>query len=124
MDFKAELLKRLDALAQQLGTSVNYLWHVLVKQGLVQGGTDLMISLFLLILSMIALHYAKIGYREGPKDRNERGEWPDRYITLSAIGTLSSALLFGMFMGWLYYGLQEVLNPEYYALKELLNAIK
>lgn len=112
MDWKQELLKRLDALADKLGTTGAYLWQVLVKQGIVTGVQDCLIGLTWLIFWIVALKLGK-HLRESGTENQDAG-W------VLTIGCNGMWIVIGIY---LYSGIAELLNPEYFALTQILQTL-
>lgn len=117
MDWKQELINRLDALAAKLGTTGDYLWSVLVKQAYIVGATD-----FIWVVFYAGAAYAlyRVGnyFRATAETKDEGAFWVPAII--SWIATV------GMVIGVFYNaieGLQYLINPQYYALHEVLQAL-
>lgn len=124
MDWKQELLKRLDALAEKLGTTGAYLWAVLYRQARLEGMADTADAIFLGILTYIAYHVAKTCYKKY-QEKSEKGHyssgdaWMAGTIILSVVGTAFSVWSFCV----LHSAVLESLNPGYYALEKILQTL-
>jgi len=119
MDWKQEIFKRLDVLAEKMGTTAQYLWHILVKQGFATGVADLTTAGLLLIPAVALVFLGKKLLKLASTTGYEPPE------TMGGIASLAVAILLAVAVGTnLYNGLLEVINPEYFALQELLKAIK
>lgn len=125
MDWKQELLRRLDALADKLGTTGAYLWATLYRQARLEGLADGADAIFLGVLTYIAYRMAK-GCYEKYKEKKEAGHyssagngWMAGVITLSIVGTGFSVWSFCV----LHNAVLECLNPGYYALEKVLQTI-
>ena len=118
MDWKQEMLKRLDALAEKLGTTAQYLWHVLVKQGIAMGLVDATTAVAFLVATIIGIVYAKklVKWLLGP-DGIEDVWFPAILLIGSCIGMTIAALCYAQ------SAILELYNPEYWALQELLKAV-
>lgn len=115
MEWKQELLKRLDALADKLGTTAAYLWSTLVKQAISSGISDAIWGVFFVILSTIAYFVGKALWKKG-KDHEDN----------FAAGAFAWAVSAAAFMGGLNFlvcAIQEFYNPAYYALHEVLQTL-
>jgi len=117
VDWKTEVLKRLDVLADKLGTTGTYLWHVLVKQGIVIGAIDLFIASVFLILAILAF---KVSYRGYSNFANDWDDTEFKHGSRFAVGFIAGIVASGVFLVHLTDGLQELLNPEFYALNTIL----
>lgn len=123
MDWKQELLKRLDALSDKLGTTGAHLWAVLVRQASLEGGMNIGDAVILVVLAVVGYHFAKHCYRkyvEANKNNNgysSKGDgWCFGYI---ALGIVSGALVI-IATCIAHQGLLSLLNPEYFALSRII----
>jgi len=75
-ELQKELLTRLDALAERLGTKAEYLWAVLVREQFVNGITGLVTGTLFLAASIWGmLRIAKYVYRKEKSKYNESLEY-------------------------------------------------
>lgn len=115
-----EVLSRLDALAAKLGVAANHLWGVLVRQAYVDALGSL---LFALIAAALTYGF----YRVVLYGRAEK--WYDGYDTeLAVVGTgvvgVGLVVCVVIALVQLVAGIQNVANPEYFALRHVLGALK
>jgi hypothetical protein len=106
-----EILKRLDALAEKLGVAANHLWQVLVLQVHNE-------AIVLLVVGTIAFIAGSAVATWGHRNLDEQGE----------------GAAFAIVFGWglvavvgglcITHGILYLLNPEYYALKEILEVLR
>ena len=143
MDKAMELVEQL---ATKLGVAAEYLWTVLIKQQYADGIVDIILAVFGVgVLIMLMVGAPKLTtkylneYIQLKEDRIKNGSgYHGSYFTSSiredhckemyeqipcwavAIGiiVLVATLLF------IVFGVKQVINPEYFALKEVLNAIQ
>jgi len=127
-----KILEALKTLADRLGTTAEYLWTVLVKQGKV----DFIQFGILVILGLVFSVYFFYSYKKSQaKVGKERGEgkygemkfvtWenlPLDILKLVMLGmvALSFAVAAGATMG---AGINGLLNPEYSALSKILRML-
>ncbi len=115
MDWKQELIKRLDALAAQLGTTGAYLWEVLVRQAKISGYTDLGCTVFLGALTYAGYKMARILWDKHEEDGGYA-------VGAVLIGCVSVGISI-----WTVVTLQvavlELSNPSYYALEKILQTV-
>lgn len=117
-DVKTEIFDRLDALAAKMGVAAEHLWGVLVKQHLIYG-----ISAVLGIIAVLALgFYAGRQARKIPGDlENSKGEPNLKFVlyAANALSVVAAVLIFFM-----AEAVARLINPEYYALQELLDTFR
>lgn len=118
----------LETLAQQLGTTVEYLWGVLLKQAPVSATIDLVTCLLLIAFMygtwrLHRYYSAPINDDEDYLDCTRYEENDLAIIIVVVFGVVSLVMLFcilsaipGIINGYF--------NPEYWALKEILNSVK
>ena len=112
-----ELLKRLDTLAQSLGVTVEYLWEILVRQGTIEG--------YLMIAgTFIALAFALAGvwsFRKGLKYfESDDGDQGIPYTVIGIVVGLAGGV-FTIVNG--FSAASYFLNPEYFALRQILKLL-
>lgn len=115
-----EVLSRLDALAAKLGVAASHLWAVLVRQAYVEAaGTALFVAM-IVALTYVAVRVFRYGRAK---------EWYSGFDNESAcIGTAVACL--GLGVCWvialvqIVCSAQNILNPEYFALSKILEAVK
>lgn len=121
MDWKQELLKRLDILADKIGTTGTYLWHVLVKEGYISGIKDVGLSILFLIIFSISTPYAVKFWKKVYKADAYKSDESD--IAWGFVFSLLSLVGFVFFICFIYDGIGELFNPEYFALQKLLETL-
>ncbi len=103
----------LDALAARLGTPAAHLWAVLVRQAAIEFWTQAGLTLFAWALVLVGLRYT----------RSRWEDWDDfQPIVLVIGGAAVAATIIATIVTIQYVG--YLLNPEYYALREVLGALK
>ncbi len=116
-----EITPLLEKLAKELGTTVQYLWSVLLKQATISGITDIIQYCILAIFVFFYWKYTKHFYKKIEKD-----DWDDHmgyYLTFFIIGALILILLIAVFLCF-PNTITAFFNPEYWALKRVLFLIK
>lgn len=109
----------LDALAARLSVPATHLWQVLLRQAAVEFWVSLIGSLLALaVLSVFVYWAAKIGRREGGWE-----EGSIEKILVFACGT-ASLVVFIASLVTTWGSVAGLMNPEYYALKEIFGALK
>lgn len=135
----------LEQLAKELGVAVEYLWSILVKQQYVEGVTNIvMASIGFITIIILACCLPKVTKffinkkKEMAEDRKKNGtgycgshttssESEDfisflRFATPTAF-CVAILLIFIFSLSDIEFGIKQLLNPDYFALKEILNAI-
>ena len=119
-----ELTPLLEKLAVKLGTTTEYLWGVLLKQAPITAVTEL-VYLILVVLGGIALY--KIHKRlskEGDGNNSIYYDCEGLAIAPMVIATVIWAILFVNCFHSIGTIVTGFLNPEYWALDEIVSLIK
>jgi ABC-type phosphate transport system permease subunit len=119
--------KLIEQLAQKLGTTSEYLWRILLKQAAVDATTTLIqfLAVILFGITLWKIHkklmkkvsddkYAETGY-----DKYEEGA-----IVPMILSTVVFAILFIICFCCIGDIINGYFNPEYWALKTVLNSIR
>ena len=142
MDKAMELLGQL---ANSLGVAVEYLWVTLVKQQYVEGVTNLVMAAIGIIVTIALLCYIPKAtrllanqHKALEEDRRKNGTGYNGSYSLSsykedfyggakiAVPIIGLVIIFIVILcttNDIKYGIQQLLNPDYFALKEVLDAI-
>ncbi|WP_350303593.1 hypothetical protein [Bacillus pumilus] len=110
-------LAYIDKLATNLGVAAEHVYGVLVKQAVVNGGVAIGASLVLLLIAIV------IPVLCMQEAKRRKGVIPDGlaiafgWCVFAAVFMLILSLVIGVI------GIKSVLNPEYYAIKEILDTI-
>lgn len=112
---KDEILKRLDTLADKLGTTAQYLFGLYVKQAHVQ----VVLTTTYGILALVCILAAYFTFIKGLRiDRHkDGGPW---FVGSVVMGILGFILLIAFTCNDLY---TPMMNPQYWAFKEILHDI-
>lgn len=119
MDWKAELIKRLDALAEKLGTTGAYLWSMLVKQAYYTGIQDAIWAAAFLIVAILGYKGVRYSYTKSCADHYGAEGWVYG-VVFGCIGVVACV---GLFLGFSTEAIKEIANPGYYALKQILETV-
>ena len=111
-----EIFTRLDALAAKLGVTAQHLWGVLVRQA----GVERTFSIVGMAVGALILVLAVVLFVKATKSLHQEEEvglvWLWGGILLSAVGLVD-------FFTNLYWLLTCTTNPEYWALKQVLEVL-
>ncbi len=115
-----ETRKMIEALASKLGTTVEHLWEVLIRQAYISFWTDI---LYYLITAAIVLFAVKFSLKAWRK--SDESTWNDDEWRMLPIGLCLFALILSI-IAVVCVGdtVTKVANPEYWALKEVLATVK
>jgi heme/copper-type cytochrome/quinol oxidase subunit 2 len=115
--------KLLEQLAAKLGTTTEYLWHVLVEAQRINGVislVELSIAIVFVIAAVKVFHYAWV-YRSPENAGYGDDDW--RMPVLAISGVVFTVALISVLVT-LEWSLLEFTRPEYAALKEILSVLK
>jgi len=117
-EMQKELMARLDAVAAKMGVTASALWSVLVAQARIEGIKD---SIWLLLSGVILVFVVKLYPRYCRAAKNQAyGLEKVPFIGLTIVGVIALA----MWCCALDSALTEFINPQYWALRELLSLTK
>lgn len=108
-----ELLKRMDAVAAKLGSASSALWPILVRQSIVSGWIDLCIGCGALSYVVWLLYHL-------PKVKELWESDDDSHNGFAFFGVALAVVMFIVLGIYIPAAIQQLLNPEYYALKYLV----
>jgi ABC-type uncharacterized transport system permease subunit len=118
-DVKQELFKRLDIIGERLGVAANHLWAVLVRQGFATGIADAIVAVATLILALVAMKLARKWFGKAETETKL-----DFLFGCSIVAWIVAGILLIVCFTYTYDAALELVNPEYYALKTILEALK
>lgn len=110
-----ELFKGMIGVAQQGG---EYLWPVLVKQQSIEGISLCLGAVVTLLVSIVLLSF---GWHFHKIKENSRDETEMPFIIFGCILGIFALVLTGASIG---VGIPHILNPEYYALQDLVRMVR
>lgn len=119
-----QLTTLLTALAEKLGTTVEYLWSVLLKQAYVEGILNIIYCVITIILFIVFYKYAKYfssKWKEWTDNCEAEEIFPIIILVILSVGTL--ILLGASIFEFLPTAITAFNNPEYWALKEILKQL-
>lgn len=119
-----ELTQLLQQLAEKLGTTTEYLWSVLIQQAPISAATTL---LQIIIIVIAGFFLYKLHRKFSKKSEAGRSMYWDHEEALEA-PMIIAAIIWVIFCIILFFHINNMitgfLNPEYWALKEILDTIK
>lgn len=128
-------LQALTVLANKLGTTADKLWHVLLTQAHIVAITDGIIALLTLLATVfwtcvVAKKTKKVTIKEESSHRShfytyEKAEWGDDGAMFAWISVVAAWILALVFIVTTVYTVVTVTtNPDYWALKQILDSVK
>lgn len=140
-----KVMELLEQLANSLGVAVEYLWTTLVRQQYVEGVTNLSMAVVGVIVSIVLLccipratRYFVNQHKELAEDRKKNYTGWNGSNSVSSmkedfcntmkfvvpiVGFISMFVIVLCVVNDIKFGIQQLLNPDYFALKEVLNVI-
>lgn len=110
----------IDKLAAKLGVAAEHVYGVLVKQAVANGITDVIIGL---VVTTILIAVFSAGKKAFVKSNVSVGWDFLDWSMLTVFVGLVMVIGFGFGLSILTDGIKAVINPEYYAIKEILDTI-
>ena len=109
-----ETIELLKVLADKLGTTTEHLWGVLLNQAFLSGLSN---SAFLAVILISSVWWWRFALAKIKKEGKENGYsssdvWPPVILLIAACGTASTIIVYEIMTAFL--------NPEYWALKQIL----
>lgn len=104
----------IDAIASNLGVATEYVFTILVRQQFAEGISGVLIMLALVTVGSIIM--VKI-------HKKDKKYWDSDVVVLLWIATIVFALAIIGAAFALQNDIMKIVNPEYYAIKEILDAI-
>lgn len=141
-----QAMNMVEQLAVKLGVAAEHLWTILVRQQYAEGVIDIILAALCVIILITTIVYApkltehmSNEYKRLAEDRKINGTGylgskhtpsceEDRYNSLRknipAIAVTVGCLSLIFIIMFIVSGVQQIINPEYFALKEILDCIK
>jgi hypothetical protein len=101
----------IDSIATKLGVAAEHVYELLIKQAIINGVRDLVMFV---VLSVVAFFLGKLTLRASKSFD---------YDMVAPIIGATAIIALVMAIACLYAGVGELINPEYYAIKEILDVI-
>ena len=118
----------IDAIAANLGVAAEHVYGALLKQAMVSGLRSVVYIIICLAVSYAIIKVLKRVYSDVKED--EEGLFVDSFgVTLGGVfalvfGGIALVIMFFVIMSDISNATTALLNPEYWALKEILDTIK
>lgn len=119
---KMDINQALEQLAIAFNTTVDKLYPILIKQAYVSAVTSIITVIVMVVIWVAMYHvcFKKVGItREGPFNEFSFNS----FVTITVFGVYSVIAMIGVIVE-IYSIPTALLNPEYWALKQILDAIR
>lgn len=132
--------KLLRELAEKLGTTTEHLWGVLVKQCMVEAVSTTVLFVFFVVVAIVLMRTAIVNTRQIPITDSEGKQVLNRWnepqmaskwdkddalpIACWIVSSVIALFSFGLMIDMSQCVIQAIWNPEYWALKQILGAMK
>jgi hypothetical protein len=117
MAMNPELLSRLDALAAKLGVASGQLWEILIRQARLDAINDIVWGL----VQVAAIWFlVRLGYRKIKADPHGWDDWIMAYI----LGGLACFMMSVFAVINLSGAPIQLINPQYWAFRQITGALK
>jgi uncharacterized Tic20 family protein len=115
--------KLVEQLAQKLGTTADYLWSVLLKQAPISAITDLVFFAFTIILGVVIYKVHKHLLAEKDGNNSIYYDLEEGAVVPMIFVLVIWAIMFIACLCSIGNIINGFLNPEYWALKEILSSL-
>lgn len=114
------ITKYIDQLAQSLNVASEHVYEALIKQAMVSGIASIVWAVIFGIAAVVVLY---VGFKSAKNEFDRYGFYHDVSMTIlfTLIAASFAVIPFGVAVE---NALTALLNPEYWAIKEVLSAIK
>lgn len=116
MTIDPEILKRLDGLSEKLGTASQKVWTVFIHQAHVEAAVDA----FWIVLATAGLYLSYRGLRLSIGKAEQKDSWMAGVI-ICGIGIIVLTIVLGTNLAAIA---TPLINPEYWALQQILWLLK
>lgn len=110
-----QLTTLLRDLASQLGTTVDFLWGVLLVQARLTGYMSIIWAIFWTIPFLICAIVAYIGFKEGADDETSS------FMTIA--GTIVGIIMLAIVVMFITSAITAFANPEFWAINRILTQL-
>lgn len=114
-----KVFEYIDTLAIKLGVASEHVYGMLVKQHFTEGFVKIGLGVCVLIIGIVILKFMKKVINKYQRDEEEENEIATIGLTILLMSLLASIVIFNV-----YHGVLRVVNPEYYAIEEVLKLFK
>lgn len=121
---KEKVFEALKLLAAKLGTTADFLWDVLIRQAYIEGITSIIIASVPFILLIFYMIFVKWFFKNVERlEDDHENIWCACWITSVVLGAALMVTI-ALSICQIKHIVTVFLNPEYWALEQILNIIK
>jgi hypothetical protein len=110
--------KLLEQLAEKLGTTIDKVWGILVAQAKIDAYQDFIWSLVFTVITLFLARMAWNCWRLGTRKDEDEPKFISGILVI--VGLITGSFI----VGFLLNGISSLLNPEYWALNQILSKLK
>lgn len=115
-----KMFEALNALANKLGVTVEYLWGILIKQAGIEVVNDLIFYAIVAAIIIATWYLARICIKRAQKSWVNNELW----IGTALCGGVLSVFLLLISINSIGSTITKIRNPEYWALKQITSVLK
>lgn len=126
MEIVDRIIKELRPIAEKIGEGAEFLWETLMIQIMLRGGIALFLSILIVFTAIYFFPKFLAAYQVAPVLKKSYGndEWSAEKLTNFWGAIFTGAAGVGGLMLGCFYAVPRLINPAYYALKEILRVIQ
>lgn len=118
-----EMVPLLEQLAAQMNTTVEFLWDVLVRQAQVEVAKFIMYLILFILYTIGSVKFIRYGIHKGKEEDGDVDAEIRWLFSTVLVGILNIIYLVVLFIN-VGFVVTALLNPEYWALQQILEFIK
>ncbi len=115
-----EMTQLLRELSDKLGTNVEHLWGVMIKQASVQVWTNIFFVIFTVIITWIFVYFFKKIYKSDTWDKAYQNDTEFGLIFSAIVVGFGTLILVVLSIIFLFEIPTLIYNPEYWALEQII----
>ncbi len=119
-----QTINLLEKLSSKLGVATQVLWSALIKQAPISGTIDIIVSFFFIIISVLGAMFLLKKTRKEIENNDENDFLYSWGVPLWIVWGIYTILVLIIAGCTLSNSISGIVNPEYWALKEILSAVK
>lgn len=124
--FAEKLSEAVKVMADKLGVAAEKLYPILIKQAYVEGYINLFYAIMCLLLALVVILIVKhlLKKRNMYKQTNKYNSEDDTYAYGALFASFIATILIVITAGCANWAVRALYNPEWYAIKMILDLVK